>query len=140
MTRPSVPLALALLASVGAAAGTVLAAPAAAIVIDPSTPSFGQEVAFSWSGGGDDVNLTVWCFANATTLPAQPAGTQLLVTGARLAEDGVFTQPAFLTFGPTSNWTGGGADCTAQVGVITYSGNSGNYQQKFTSRPFTVSP
>jgi hypothetical protein len=135
MTRAALGLALlVMISSPGAAA------PSSAIVIDPDTPSFGQTVGFSWTAGGEYVNLSIWCFADATTVPAQPAGTQLLVAGATLADDGVYTQPTDIAMGPTSNWTAGGASCTAQVGVLTYSGSSGNYQQKFTTRQFTVVP
>jgi hypothetical protein len=110
------------------------------VVITPSPPHHGQIVNFSWNGTGSDVSIMVWCDANDSTVPQQASGTHLGVSGSGwVREDGVDQPPLMVTMA-SSDWTSGGADCYAYADIISYSGGSGNYQQKFSLVPFTVLP
>src|SRR5260370_28306759 len=109
------------------------------IVVTPLTPAVGQSAAFSWNGTGDDVHFYISCAANASTQPPQAAGTVVASGGGYVLQDRI-PQSLTMAMGPTSNWTGGGADCTVYANIFTYSGGSGNYQQKFASSTFTVIP
>jgi len=91
---------------------------------------------FAWNGGSDDVRFTVWCVSNSSTMPAQPAGTVVLSEAGTVLEDGV-PVPYSLQMGPTPNWTAGGADCTVQADIFSYSGISGKYH---ASLPTSISP
>ena len=100
------------------------------ILFTPTTPIFGQTVSYAWNGGGDGVRFFVQCVSN---------GTIVLQEGGLVMEDGV-PQPYSLAMGPTSNWASGGADCTIQADIFSYSGGSGNYQRKFAYASYTVLP
>jgi hypothetical protein len=100
------------------------------ILFSPTTPVFGQTVSYAWNGGGDDVLFNVQCFVG---------GTNVLMGGGSVMEDGV-PRPLPIQMGPTSNWSSGGADCTIQADIFSYSGGSGNYQRKFAYASYTVLP
>ncbi len=109
------------------------------IVVAPQPLVFGETANFAWNGSGDDVSFIVTCVSNATTAPSEPLGTVVQSGSAMVLEDGM--PLAFsLPMGPTANWTAGGADCTVQADIFSYSGGSGNYQRKFATSTFTVAP
>src|ERR1041385_2718111 len=95
------------------------------VVITPLSPHYGDTVSFTWNGAGDDIRIDVLgCKSNASTLPPQPAGTDLGVSGGTyVREDGVDLAPLMVTMA-SSAWTGGGADCNAYAEVFSYSGGS----------------
>jgi len=109
------------------------------VLIVPSPLHFRDIANFAWNGGSDDVSYTVWCLSNSSTEPSQAAGSVVQSGSGRVLEDGV-PEPFSLQMGPTSNWTAGGANCTVQADIFSYSGGSGNYQRKFAYVNFSVLP
>jgi hypothetical protein len=95
------------------------------LVLTPSTPHAGQTVTFTWDGAGDDVTAQIAC----------DDGTAAYGT---LREDGV-NETLTVTF-PAATVCGDRKPSYVFADIYSYSGGSGNYQQKIAYTSFTVLP
>jgi len=90
------------------------------LVLSPSAPVAGNTVTFSWNGpGADSVTLEVDC------------------SGVEVLYGSIITNYAST---PISAVFPNAGTCTTAVDFFSYSGQSGNYQQKFSYSSFTVLP
>jgi len=106
---------------VGVLAALLLASPVLAaktvLNVEADGAHFGDTVLVTVSGNTDaQVWARVGCYSNVTTEPASAAGTHILDTFAYLGTSPGVNGDAYITLGPNSPyWTGGGADCVAQL-------------------------
>jgi hypothetical protein len=119
-----VPL-LALLALAAPAASLGNGGQASHLVLSPAQPHAGQTVTFSWDGAGDDVTAQIAC----------DDGTAAYGT---LREDGA-NETLTVTF-PAATVCGDRKPSYVFADIYSYSGGSGNYQQKIAYTSFTVLP
>lgn len=129
----------------------VLAAPvlarANASISGPDGARFGESAGVTFDDGKAKVDPFAWwalvtCFANGST----ELGPQFDERGRRAVyseylhlgdQAGFPVNDDEMTFGPTSSWSGGGADCVVEL--IAYDGN-GRFVGPYASDGFEVAP